>query len=809
MASRKKSRAAHWQQVAAAQGGAGDEGVRAGGGGARGASRDDASHCLICTNESDEWAIGRCNHPVCAECVFRMHVLYNDTACVLCKAALSDVIVIGNTPNIEHLDHSQLMTDSHLQQMVHDEPTKIRFQNMTIARKYQRLRELNCPICFHGSTSGGPDSTSTAVARSPHALHEHVRQVHSRAFCEVCFDSRKAFPCEQLVFVDDRRNKGQGNGSTTAPSPALSLKRHIKATHPTCHFCRKNFHDDDALYMHLQQAHFSCFICERQGIMYKYYARYEALAAHYRKEHFMCESEECVGVVFENKLELEIHNQTTHRAEVSRGGGGRRTGVRLNLADINRALVPGPGTHDPRASEEIRAQRQRRFQARDVIYADGTGGGRAQNGAQRRRETERNHQTQRPSHSGLQQQHAQQGQQALSALAARTSARTLEPMAGFHRRPLPESTQEHAERRRAWESILRVQGDPISVERFHDAVRRFESSEISSEVFFQAVRVCFEPNWLSPILAEFAALCSHDDMRTRLELVCYRELGRAAIDEVSSSPAGLGDTLPAVHNDDALEFPALGSNQPPVPDGAREQLPVRESVVVETAERREWAGRARNVRELDEDQFPSLVGDPDPNERVGPVWGKGKKEKQRGRGKAPAPAPDLARLSISSPDAFPSLNGNAGSSASGASGSSSPALRGTEAQGVQTALPSSSGSRAGATAVVVDSNRFPALGEGASGGSGSSASRPAGLELPPPRSRVALDLGAEQARRRQNAVPRIGSSGLPWEKKKVEQMRKQAKAELQYNRRATGKLWALHALPCTEKRFARGYIEGV
>jgi hypothetical protein len=64
----------------------------------------------------------------------------------------------------------------------------------------------------------------------------------------------------------------------------------------------------------VSKEHFSCHLCTH-GQSVRYYNEYRELEAHYKKDHFACEDEECLqkrNVVFKSVLELQAHNRTAH-----------------------------------------------------------------------------------------------------------------------------------------------------------------------------------------------------------------------------------------------------------------------------------------------------------------------------------------------------------------------------------------------------------------------------------------------------------------------------------------------------------------
>lgn len=55
--------------------------------------------------------------------------------------------------------------------------------------------------------------------------------------------------------------------------------------------------------------HFTCHICDKNGIKYHYYKDYRALERHFRKQHFICEERSCLEqkfVVFATALDLRV-----------------------------------------------------------------------------------------------------------------------------------------------------------------------------------------------------------------------------------------------------------------------------------------------------------------------------------------------------------------------------------------------------------------------------------------------------------------------------------------------------------------------
>lgn len=122
--------------------------------------------------------------------------------------------------------------------------------------------------------------------------------------CALCIEHKKVFPSEQIVYsksdYETHLRKGGKEGFEG---------------HPQCEFCRKRYYDKDMLFGHLHKDHYSCHICERAGIRYKYYKDYSSLEAHFRKDHILCEESECLAkkfVVFSDSIDYAAHNLAFH-----------------------------------------------------------------------------------------------------------------------------------------------------------------------------------------------------------------------------------------------------------------------------------------------------------------------------------------------------------------------------------------------------------------------------------------------------------------------------------------------------------------
>jgi hypothetical protein len=142
------------------------------------------------------------------------------------------------------------------------------------------------------------------VKRDAEALRKHVIADHNQTMCSFCMDNLKCFPSEFVVYTQEEYLKhlklGDKNGSEG---------------HPNCEFCRKRFFDKTALFMHLHIDHFTCHICDKDGIKYRYYQNYNSLEKHFRQEHHLCDNQTCIQkrfIVFASEFELASHRFQWH-----------------------------------------------------------------------------------------------------------------------------------------------------------------------------------------------------------------------------------------------------------------------------------------------------------------------------------------------------------------------------------------------------------------------------------------------------------------------------------------------------------------
>ena len=269
----------------------------------------EADLCFICTEPVQLYSLSPCNHRTCHVCSIRLRALYKKKECTFCKVSMgrdlaqqsrsrssrlpivapqasSDVLIFTKNGNKDFLSFSA--EDIPFK----DEKLNIYFEDETSREDTLILLRFNCP-----------DPLCEYVASSWADLRLHARAEHERFLCDLCIKHSRVFVHEHKLFT----------------SPELS--RHIQADHKYCDFCKLNFYSSDELYVHMRDRHEQCFLCKKSEDRQDEYQRdYRMLERHFKSEHFLCESKDCLEkkfVVFESEMDFKAHQVAEHGAELS------------------------------------------------------------------------------------------------------------------------------------------------------------------------------------------------------------------------------------------------------------------------------------------------------------------------------------------------------------------------------------------------------------------------------------------------------------------------------------------------------------
>jgi hypothetical protein len=249
--------------------------------------------CLICCEPIEFYAIGECNHnEICGLCTIRRRQIYKEMDCCICKQPLEHIVVdressLKFNELFENRNRSHLLTGS-----------TITINDAEYFAYCESLFERYCPVC-------ADSHTHRKAFPSVAMLKKHVENVHRQSFCELCLEHRKCFLHEQKLYTPE-----QLPGHVEKGDPSIQLK-----PHPSCDYCHTVFYSVEDLFRHCEEAHFKCFLCERENILYNYFRNYDHLEQHFNKKHHACHEKECLEkkfVVFSTALDLQAHNVATH-----------------------------------------------------------------------------------------------------------------------------------------------------------------------------------------------------------------------------------------------------------------------------------------------------------------------------------------------------------------------------------------------------------------------------------------------------------------------------------------------------------------
>ncbi|XP_061404846.1 E3 ubiquitin-protein ligase ZNF598-like [Lethenteron reissneri] len=241
--------------------------------------------CVLCCQEVDVFALGKCDHPVCFLCSTKMRVLSEQPYCAVCRLELAEVVFTHTFAPFASFDTSR---------MTIDREHGICFDCEGTRDKYRKLLLHACPRC----PALPPFSTLQE-------LQKHMKQQHERFPCDLCLRHLKIFSRERRWYTRKELAHHRRTGDPDDRS---------HRGHPLCQFCDQRYLDNDELLKHLRRDHFYCHFCDAEGTN-EYYSDYNFLREHFRAEHFLCEEGPCQGQEFVNAFRTDI-DLRAHRASV-------------------------------------------------------------------------------------------------------------------------------------------------------------------------------------------------------------------------------------------------------------------------------------------------------------------------------------------------------------------------------------------------------------------------------------------------------------------------------------------------------------
>ncbi|XP_073150546.1 uncharacterized protein [Henckelia pumila] len=282
--------------------------------------------CAVCA-ESLEWvAYGACGHKdVCSTCVARLRFICDDRRCCICKTESSVVFVtkaLGIYTNTIS-DFSLFppkAKEGRVDKFWYHEDTQSFFDDSGHYKMIKAMCRLSCGVCDKMEERPDDGSRRKAEFRNIEQLKAHLFHKHRLMMCSLCLEGRKVFICEQKLYTRSQLTQHTNTGDSEVDG--TESERGGFMGHPRCEFCTTPFYGDNELYTHMSTEHYICHICQRQHPgQYEYYKNYDDLEIHFRRDHFLCEDEDCLGkkfIVFQSEAELKRHNTLEHGGRMSR-----------------------------------------------------------------------------------------------------------------------------------------------------------------------------------------------------------------------------------------------------------------------------------------------------------------------------------------------------------------------------------------------------------------------------------------------------------------------------------------------------------
>jgi hypothetical protein len=254
---------------------------------------DFESICMICAETLSAErlpCVVKCGHnSTCAVCFLRIRSVLKDKGCPVCKQELENVVCCS--PSAEPYESYGVEGCEYVPGFLYDHKSSIFFPPPYYRKYIEPLWKCVCSIC-------------NTAKRDLKSLRLHVIHEHKMHMCNLCLEFKQSFPSEQVIYTqkdyDTHLRCGNGDGSEG---------------HPVCEFCKKRYYDKHDLFVHLSKDHYTCFLCEKEGIQYRYFKDYNALQSHLTKSHYACTDPGCLErrfVAFATEWELSSHNASWH-----------------------------------------------------------------------------------------------------------------------------------------------------------------------------------------------------------------------------------------------------------------------------------------------------------------------------------------------------------------------------------------------------------------------------------------------------------------------------------------------------------------
>nr|XP_033770359.1 E3 ubiquitin-protein ligase ZNF598 [Geotrypetes seraphini] len=260
--------------------------------------------CVLCCQELEAFALGKCEHPICFRCSTKMRVLCEQRYCAVCREELDKVVFVKKLVPFSTIATHQLQCEKKY---------GIYFADGKVFSLYRRLLLHECALCpeirpFHSFLD----------------LEQHMRKQHELFCCKLCVKYLKNFTYERKWYSrkDLARHRIHGDSDDTS-----------HRGHPLCKFCDERYLDNDELLKHLRRDHYFCHFCDSDGAQ-EYYSDYDYLREHFRETHFLCEEGRCASEQFTHAFRTEIdykaHKTSFHSKNRAEARQNRQIDLQFN-----------------------------------------------------------------------------------------------------------------------------------------------------------------------------------------------------------------------------------------------------------------------------------------------------------------------------------------------------------------------------------------------------------------------------------------------------------------------------------------------
>ncbi|KAG7505959.1 E3 ubiquitin-protein ligase ZNF598 [Solea senegalensis] len=246
-------------------------------------TKETEKHCVLCCQDVDIFAFGKCDHPVCYRCSTKMRVLCEQKYCAVCRVELDKVVFVKKVEAFSSLPY---------QHFACEKKHNIYFGDERIYAQYRHLLLAECVRC-----------PEPKVFSRFEELEQHMRKQHELFCCKLCSKHLKIFTHERKWYnrKELARHRAHGDPDDTS-----------HRGHPLCKFCDDRYLDNDELLKHLRRDHYFCHFCDADGSQ-EYYSDYQYLSEHFRESHYLCEEGRCATEQFTHAFRTEI-DYKAHKA---------------------------------------------------------------------------------------------------------------------------------------------------------------------------------------------------------------------------------------------------------------------------------------------------------------------------------------------------------------------------------------------------------------------------------------------------------------------------------------------------------------